>query len=71
MDLAGTEQNEGSDNPGPEELPENRWPPLPASALLDSLLHGGASYFSARDTEIAVELAGHEEHEDCEEELRL
>lgn len=61
-----TEEDIRSNNPGPEHLPKDRGPPLPATALSRLLLHGVAVDFSASDTEGVVKLAGDKKHEYCD-----
>jgi hypothetical protein len=64
-----TEEDIRSKDPGPEHLPENRRPPLPATALSCLSFHIVAVYFSSGDTKGVVEFTGDEKHEDCEDRL--
>lgn len=71
MEVTCAPQNDGSDDPSPEELPEHRRPPLPSNLGGSSLLSGSAVSLGAIDPEARVELLGDDEHEEGEEELRL
>lgn len=69
VDVARVPQNDGRNNPRPEELPEHARPPFPATALLGQDLHVAAVHLSAGDTERGVVLARHHPHDDGEEDL--
>ena len=69
VDVTRAPQHDRRDHPGPEELPENTRPPLPAAALLDQLLHRGAVYFGARSAPGAVKLARDDPHQDRKKDL--
>lgn len=57
-------QNDRSDDPCPEDLPENRGPPFPTSTTLDLDLVWRSVDFGTLDAEGGVELFGYEEHDD-------
>ena len=50
-------KNNGSNDPSPEELPEQRRPPLPTSALLHSNLLRSAVHLSTGNAKAGVKLA--------------
>lgn len=64
-----TEEDVRSKDPGPEHLPEDGGPPLPAAALLHLSLHVVAVDFSSSDAKGVVEFAGDEKHEDGDDGL--
>ena len=69
MNMARFPENEGGDNPGPEELVSNTGPPLPSSTLSSLLSHNGTVDLSARNTPRAVPLARDDPHQNSEENL--
>lgn len=70
VDVARAVENDGRNDPSPEELPKDGRPPLPAATLLVGTLHRGATDLSAGDTEGVMELAGDEEHEDSQADVQ-
>lgn len=71
VEAASAPENEGGDDPSPEELPEHRRPPLPALAGSSLLLGRCAVDFGSRDAKLGVELARDDEHEEGKEQLLM
>lgn len=69
VDVTRFPENDGRDNPGPEELPDHSRPPFPATTHLSLLLHRGTVNCSAGSTPGAVPLAGNDPHQGSEEYL--
>lgn len=62
-------KNIGSNEPGPDALPEDGRPPLPAHLGLCRLLLGSSVGLGSWNAEAGMELPGNEEHYKCQEEL--